>query len=132
MCFSQWTKGSSGQSIQTRILLANSNQRRILSSTTLRWLPTLSHTLKQTRGLNYTNFPNMAPPAMGNGSRWPAPNSTRKHPIRGGCSRILHQMDQGNAFSYDNLADHQKVLLAKNPMPLWSTKRANQGQRNLV
>jgi len=132
MQFPQWTQGSNGQSIQTRALLANSNQRRSLASVALRRLPTLSNALKQTRGSNNPNLPNMASPAMGNGPSQTIANSSRKPPLRGGRHRVLHQMDRSKATSYNNLIDCQKILLATNHMSLRSAKRTHSRQRNPI
>ena len=132
MQFPQWTQGSSGQSIQTRVLLANSNQRHSLASVALRRLPTLSNALKQTRGSNHPNLPNMASPTMGNGPSRTIANSTRKPPLHGGRRRVLHQMDRSKATGYKNLADYQKILLATNHMPLKSMKRTHSRQRNPI
>ena len=84
-------------------LLANSNQRRSLASAALQRLPTLSNTLKQTRGSNHPNLPNMASPAMGNGPSWTIANSSRKPLLHHSRRRVLHQMDRSKATSYNNL-----------------------------
>ena len=132
MQFPQRTQGSSGQSVQTRILLANSNQRCSLASTALQRLPTLSNALKHTRGSNNTNLPNMASPTMGNGPSRTIANSSRKPPLHDGRRRVLHQKDRSKATSYNNLVDSQKILLATNHMPLQSAKRTHIRQWNPI
>ena len=130
MRFPQWTHGSSREGVQTRVLLANNNQRRSLTSATLRRLPTLYNTLKQTRGSSHANLSNMASPAMGNGPSRTIANSPRKPPLHGGRCRVLHQMDRSKATSYNNLTDCQKILLATNHMLLQSAKRTHSRQWN--
>jgi hypothetical protein len=57
------------------------------------------HTLKQARGSNHFNLPNLASLAMGNGFSWTTTNCSWKPPIHRGRSRVLHQMDRSKATS---------------------------------
>ena len=114
------------------ILVANNNQWCSLASVALRRLPTLNNALKQTRGSNHRNLPNMASPAMGNGPSRTIANSSRKPPLRSGCRQVLHQIDRSKATSYNNLADCQKILLATNHMLLRSAKRTHNRKWNPI
>ena len=121
-----------GKNIQTRVLLANGNQRHSLTSATLWGLPTFSNTFKQTRGTNHINLPNLASSMMGNGPRRTTTNRPWKPLLHGGHHRVLHQMDRSETTGHNNLADSQEVFLAANHMLLQSAKRTHSGQWNSI